>query len=408
MSRKKIVVIGGGAAGFFGAIRAAEQNPAAEVLLLEKNRTVLNKVRISGGGRCNVTHACFDDKKLSKFYPRGGSFLKPLFKTFNPQSTIDWFQQKGVALKIESDGRMFPTTDSSETIALCLENEAIRKGVQVKTSTGVSKIHSKEETGFVLELLDGTSLEAEAVLVTTGGNPNVEGYRWLADLGLNILSPLPSLFTFNTPEGVFKDLSGVSVPNANVKIAGKKLKQDGPLLVTHWGFSGPAILKLSAWGAKELAEVEYKFSTLINWCGETTENEVREQWVSQKKLHPKKVIQSNQLLGVPSRLWKRLCELAEIDEQLRWIDVSNKQLNKLTENLINCNQTVAGKTTFKEEFVTCGGVDLNEINPNTMESKKIKGLFFAGEVLDIDAVTGGFNFQAAWTTSYVAGSNISI
>ena len=365
-------------------------------------------MRISGGGRCNVTHACFDDKKLSKFYPRGGSFLKPLFKTFNPQSTIDWFQQKGVALKIESDGRMFPTTDSSETIALCLENEAIRKGVQVKTSTGVSKIHSKEETGFVLELLDGTSLEAEAVLVTTGGNPNVEGYRWLADLGLNILSPLPSLFTFNTPEGVFKDLSGVSVPNANVKIAGKKLKQDGPLLVTHWGFSGPAILKLSAWGAKELAEVEYKFSTLINWCGETTENEVREQWVSQKKLHPKKVIQSNQLLGVPSRLWKRLCELAEIDEQLRWIDVSNKQLNKLTENLINCNQTVAGKTTFKEEFVTCGGVDLNEINPNTMESKKIKGLFFAGEVLDIDAVTGGFNFQAAWTTSYVAGSNISI
>lgn len=408
MSRKKIVVIGGGAAGFFGAIKAAEQNPAAEVLLLEKNRTVLNKVRISGGGRCNVTHACFDDKKLSKFYPRGGSFLKPLFKTFNPQSTIDWFQQKGVALKIESDGRMFPTTDSSETIALCLENEAIRKGVQVKTSTGVSKIHPKEETGFVLDLLDGTSLEAEAVLVTTGGNPNVEGYRWLADLGLNILSPIPSLFTFNTPEGVFKDLSGVSVPNANVKIAGKKLKQDGPLLVTHWGFSGPAILKLSAWGAKELAEVEYKFSTLINWCGETTENEVREQWVSQKKLHPKKVIQSNQLLGVPSRLWKRLCELAEIDEQLRWIDVSNKQLNKLTENLINCNQTVAGKTTFKEEFVTCGGVDLNEINPNTMESKKIKGLFFAGEVLDIDAVTGGFNFQAAWTTSYVAGSNISI
>lgn len=406
MSRKKIVVIGGGAAGFFGAIRAAEQNPEAEVLLLEKNRTVLNKVRISGGGRCNVTHACFDDKKLANFYPRGGSFLKPLFKIFNPRSTIDWFQQKGVALKIESDGRMFPTTDSSETIALCLENEAIRKGVQVKTSTGVSKIHPKEGTGFVLDLLDGTSQDVDAVLVTTGGNPNVEGYRWLADLGLNILSPLPSLFTFNTPEGVFKDLSGVSVPNANVKIAGKKLKQDGPLLVTHWGFSGPAILKLSAWGAKELAEVEYKFSTLINWCGETSENEVREQWAAQKKLHPKKVIQSNQLLGIPSRLWKRLCELAEIDEQLRWIDVSNKQLNKLTENLINCNQSVLGKTTFKEEFVTCGGVDLNEINPDTMESKKIKGLFFAGEVLDIDAVTGGFNFQAAWTTSYVAGSNI--
>lgn len=406
MSRKKIVIIGGGAAGFFGAIRAAEKNPNAEVLLLEKNRTVLNKVRISGGGRCNVTHACFDDKKLAKFYPRGGSFLKPLFKVFNPQSTIDWFQQKGVALKIESDGRMFPTTDSSETIALCLENEAIRKGVHVKTSTGVSKIHPKEESGFTLDLLDGSSLEAEAVLVTTGGNPNVDGYRWLADLGLNIVSPLPSLFTFNTPEGVFKDLSGVSVPNANVKIAGKKLKQDGPLLVTHWGFSGPAILKLSAWGAKELAEVEYKFSTLINWCGETTENEVREQWISQKKLHPKKVIQSNQLLGVPSRLWKRLCELAEIDEQLRWIDVSNKQLNKLTENLINCNQAVSGKTTFKEEFVTCGGIDLSEIDPNTMESKKIKGLFFAGEVLDIDAVTGGFNFQAAWTTSYIAGSNI--
>ncbi len=406
MNNKRIVVIGGGAAGFFGAIRAAQVNKGAEVILLEKNRTVLNKVRISGGGRCNITHACFDDKKLAKFYPRGGSFLRPLFKVFNPQATIDWFQQLGVSLKVESDGRMFPTTDDSETIASCLENTAIKSGVQVRTSCGVESILPQKDHKLLLQLLDGSALLADSVLVTTGGNPSSRGYEWLAKLGLTIQEPVPSLFTFNTPEGQFKELSGISVPQAQVRIAGRKIKQDGALLITHWGFSGPAILKLSAWGARDLAESDYEFTALISWGAENTENSVREEFANQKKLHPKKVIQSNAMLGIPSRLWKKLCELSEIDEQLRWIDIANKQSNKLIENLINCPQKVQGKTTFKEEFVTCGGIDLSEVNPETMESKKIKGLFFAGEVLDIDAVTGGFNFQAAWTTGFVAGSNL--
>ncbi|PWK26563.1 hypothetical protein LV89_02411 [Arcicella aurantiaca] len=406
MSKKQIIVVGGGAAGFFGAISAAENNPDAKVILLEKNRTVLNKVRISGGGRCNVTHACFDNKQLAKFYPRGGSFLRPLFNQFNAQSTVNWFEKQGVALKNEPDGRMFPTTDNSETIALCLEQKARKLGVDVRTSFGVSslQINDKQITG--VELQTGEIMNADAVLVTTGGNPNVAGYQWLVEVGHHILSPVPSLFTFNVPTSQFLDLAGVSVPHATVKVAGKKLLQDGALLVTHWGFSAPAVLKLSAWGARELADLAYDFSIVINWIPTISENVIRETFAQIKKSNPKKLIQSNQQFDLPSRLWKRFCELSEIDENLRWIDITSKHINKLIENLINSSHKVQGKTTFKEEFVTCGGVDLAEINPNTMESKIVKGLFFAGEVLDIDAVTGGFNFQAAWTTGFVAGKNL--
>jgi predicted Rossmann fold flavoprotein len=406
MSRKQIIVVGAGAAGFFGAITAAENNPTAKVILLEKNRTVLNKVRISGGGRCNVTHDCTDNKKLSKFYPRGGAFLRSLFKQFNVQNTIEWFKNEGVSLKTEPDGRMFPTTDNSETIAQALEQKARKLGVDVRTSFGVKNILIENHRIKGLELLDGEIMEADSVLITTGGSPNITGYQWLMDLGHSIIPPVPSLFTFNVPNSPFHELAGVSVPKATVKVAGKKLLQDGALLVTHWGFSAPAVLKLSAWGARELAELHYDFQILINWIPDVNENQVRDFFLTYKKNNPKKLIQSNQLFDLPARLWKKFCELSEIDENLRWIDLTIKHTHKLVENLLNSSHKVQGKTTFKEEFVTCGGIDLAEINPQTMESKLIKGLFFAGEVLDIDAVTGGFNFQAAWTTGFVAGKNL--
>ena len=406
MTKKQIIVIGGGAAGFFGAIAAAENNPNAKVILLEKNRTVLNKVRISGGGRCNVTHACFDSKQLAKFYPRGGAFLRPLFNQFNVQNTVQWFENQGVELKKESDGRMFPITDNSETIAQSLEQKAKQLGVTVMTSFGVSKINFENNQITSLELQSGEILPADSVLVTTGGSPNITGYQWLMDTGHTIVSPVPSLFTFNVPTSHFHDLAGVSVQKASVKVAGKKLIQDGALLVTHWGFSAPAVLKLSAWGARELADLLYDFTAIINWIPDVSEKKIREIFDEIKKTNPKKLIQSNQQFELPSRLWKRFCELSEIDENLRWIDLTIKHTNKLIENLINSSQKVQGKTTFKEEFVTCGGIDLSEINPETLESKFIKGLFFAGEVLDIDAVTGGYNFQAAWTTGFVAGKNL--
>lgn len=404
---QKLIVIGGGAAGYFGAITAASCFPEAEVLLLEKNRTVLNKVRISGGGRCNVTHACFDNKQLSKFYPRGGSFLKPLLNQFGVRETIEWFDKQQVKLKTEADGRMFPTTDSSETIAWALEEISRKVGVKVKTSTGVKRILTDSNKIVGVEIFDGEIIEASAVLVTTGGSPNLDGYAWLAEHGHGIVPPVPSLFTFNVPDSSFKDLAGVSQQQAIVRVAGKKhLLQDGPLLITHWGFSAPAVLKLSAWGARELAEMNYNFTAMINWVPETSEPKMRESFSDFKRNNPKKQVSSHPMLGVSARLWKRFCELAEIEENRVWLDISNKQLNKIIELLINTTQKVSGKTTFKEEFVTCGGVDLTSINPNTMESMHVKGLFFAGEVLDIDAVTGGFNFQAAWTTSYIAGKNI--
>jgi predicted Rossmann fold flavoprotein len=406
MIKKQIIIIGGGAAGFFGAISAAENNPDANVILLEKNRTVLNKVRISGGGRCNVTHACFDNKQLAKYYPRGGSFLRPLFNKFNAQNTVQWFENQGVELKKEADGRMFPITDNSETIAQCLEQRAKKLGVMVMTSFGVSKINFEDNAITGLELQSGEILPANSVLVSTGGNPNITGYQWLMDTGHSIIPPVPSLFTFNVPTSHFHDLAGVSVQKASVKVAGKKLIQDGALLVTHWGFSAPAVLKLSAWGARELADLTYDFTAIINWIPDISENNIRQTFDDIKKTNPKKLIQSNQQFELPSRLWKRFCELSEIDDNLRWIDLTTKHTNKLIENLINSSQKVQGKTTFKEEFVTCGGIDLSEINPETLESKIIKGLFFAGEVLDIDAVTGGYNFQAAWTTGFVAGKNM--
>jgi predicted Rossmann fold flavoprotein len=406
MQKKKIIVVGGGAAGFFGAIAAKENFPEAEVVILEKNRTVLNKVRISGGGRCNVTHACFDNKQLVKNYPRGSKFLSKVFAHFNAQSTVDWFHENKVNLKIESDGRMFPMTNKSETIVECLEVKATKLGVVVLKSSGVKSISKNDDNRFTVSLLHDEIFEAHAVLITVGGFPNLSSYDWLAALGHTIVSPVPSLFTFNVPNSVFSELSGIAVETSEARVAGTKIAQSGPSLVTHWGFSGPANLKLSAWAARELADKNYSFQLLINWLASENENSVRQLFEIEKKQNPKRTIHNYPVKNLPTRLWKLLCELSEINETLRWIDVSPRQLNKLIENLLNSAHKVEGKSTFKDEFVTCGGIELSEINPETMESKVLKGLFFAGEILDIDAVTGGYNFQAAWSTAYLAGKNI--
>lgn len=404
----KVVVIGGGAAGFFGAITCAQANPQAQVLLLEKTNKLLSKVRVSGGGRCNVTHHCFVPSLLAQHYPRGAKKLKEAFKTFGATETIDWFNQRGVQLKTEADGRMFPSTNSSETIVNCLLNEARRSGVQIKTGTGVEKIKPVPENDgsskFLLYLSNNTTVEADKVLISTGGNPKSAGYDWLRALGHTIQEPVPSLFTFNVPGSALQELQGVSVPKARVRVAGQKLEYEGPLLITHWGYSGPAVLKLSAWGARLFHEQNYNFTALINWIPDFTEEALREQLQSYRQAHPKKVVSTNPLFNLPQRLWKSLTLLADIPEETRWAELPAKNTNKLIEALIRAPFEVKGKTTFKEEFVTCGGVDLSEVDIRNMESRKQPGVYFAGEVLNIDGITGGFNFQAAWTTGFLAGS----
>lgn len=406
---KKIVVIGGGASGFMGAITAAQNFPEAEIFLFEKNTEVLGKVRISGGGRCNVTNVEPNQKKFSKSYPRGGSFLLNLLKEFDNQATIAWFEGNNVQLKAEKDGRMFPTTDNSETIVNCLLYKARALGVKIFTSTGVksiTKIVGDSDFRYSLNLYNGDIFHVHSILYAAGGSPSINGYSVLQSFDFQINKPVPSLFTFNVENTDIINLAGLSVTNASVKVAGEKLENEGPILITHWGFSGPAILKLSAWGARIFNEKSYKFKILINWNKDFNFKKVNEEFDFVKKNNPKKVIVSNPLFGLPSRLWAWLCSQSEIENNLLWLDISNKKRNKLLENILNCMFEINGKSTFKEEFVTCGGIDLSEIDPNTMEAKKAKGVFFSGEILDIDAVTGGFNFQAAWTTGYIAGKNI--
>ncbi|KAA9346071.1 BaiN/RdsA family NAD(P)/FAD-dependent oxidoreductase [Adhaeribacter soli] len=402
-----IAVIGGGAAGFFGAITCARQNPKARVILFEKTCKLLSKVKVSGGGRCNVTHHCFNPNELVKFYPRGSKQLKQPFKEFGAQDTVNWFEKRGVKLKVEADGRMFPVTDNSETIVNCLLREAENAGVQVLTHTDITQIIVQPGEGFKLTSAKGQHWQAAKVLVTTGGQNKPENYEWLAALGHRIEKPVPSLFTFNVPASYLKELPGISVPRAIVKITGQKLESEGPLLITHWGFSGPAVLRLSAWGARLLNDLNYQFSASINWVPDFTEETLRAELLSFKNLHAKKVISSNAFFGLPQRLWKAFTEQAGIPAELRWLDISNKSLNKLLETLLRGIFEVRGKTTFKEEFVTCGGVALSEVDMATLESRKVKGLYFAGEVLDIDGITGGFNFQAAWTTGYLAGRHMA-
>ena len=400
-----LVVIGGGAAGFFGAIQAAERKPGLKVLILEKTTKLLTKVKVSGGGRCNVTHYNFNPFELARHYPRGEKALKSLFKSFQAEDTVRWFESKGVTLKAEEDGRMFPITDDSQTIIDCLMQQAHSRNIRLELGTPVLSV-KKQDNIFVVETSQGL-FEADKVLIAAGGNAQAQAYQWIADIGHTIIKPIPSLFTFNESEKKFIDLMGVSVPRAEVKIAGTKFVQQGPLLITHWGLSGPAVIKLSAWAAEYLNGIQYTFQALVSWIGPMKEMEFMEGLQEHKKQRGKQKVVTNPLFGLPQRLWQKLCELSEIEETKIWAEVPQKNMNKLMENMIRCPFQIKGKTTFKEEFVTCGGVDLKEIDLETLQSKLVPGLFFAGEVLHIDGETGGFNFQAAWTTAYVAARTIA-
>lgn len=407
MSSLNIVVIGGGAAGFFGAITAAETFPNATVTILEKNRTVLNKVRISGGGRCNVTHACFDNRQLVKHYPRGEKSLRSLLTYFDANATVQWFEGRGAPLKTEADGRMFPTSNTSETVVSCLLNTARRLGIQIRTSCGVSAL-TKTATCWHLRLLTDETLSADRILIATGGYPQLSAYDWLPDQTETLQSPVPSLFTFNVPDSPLLALAGVAVADAGVSVVDTKQEQRGPLLLTHWGFSGPAVLRLSAWAARELANVQYQFTLRVNWIPSLNEHVLRSQLQDFRQQNGRRQVSSQNPLGLPTRLWQALTVEVGIDAGQRWADLPAKLLNRLIERLTNSQFKVMGKSTFKDEFVTCGGIDLNSLHSQTLESKAHPGLFFAGEVLDVDGITGGFNFQNAWTTGYVAGKSIGV
>lgn len=400
-----LIIVGGGAAGFFGAIQAAEMRPGLKIVILEKTTKLLSKVRISGGGRCNVTHHCFEPTELSHHYPRGQKPLKTLFRKYQATDTIKWFEQKGVRLKAEEDGRMFPVTDNSETIINCFLDQIKRHNITIEMNAGVEEIKQVKD-GFEL-ICDQKKFTGRKVLVALGGHPNANAYSFLKKIGHTIVPPIPSLFTFNDSQKEFKDLMGVAVTDGTVRIAGTKFFQQGPILITHWGLSGPAVIKLSAWAAEYFHQHKYEATVLISWIKETQEETVRKFLSEYKSTNKKRKIYSHPLFELPQRLWTRLCELAEIEEQKIWDELANKNMNKLLELLIRCPFKIKGKTTFKEEFVTCGGVDLAEVDTETMESRKIKNLFFAGEVLNIDGETGGFNFQAAWSTAYVAAKQIT-
>jgi predicted Rossmann fold flavoprotein len=393
---KKVIVVGGGAAGFFAAMQCAMVHDDVQVTILEKSPQLLYKVKISGGGRCNVTHACFDARQLVKFYPRGEKQLIGPFTKFNPTHTVEWFAARGVELKEEADGRMFPTSDSSQTIIDCFLEEAARLGINVRTQVGVDNILPQEQGGFLVETNRAETIKADAIIVTTGSAARM--WQILETLGHTVVPAVPSLFTFNIRDERIKDLMGLSVAQAQVKVLGTKLMASGPLLITHWGMSGPAILRLSAWGARELAERNHQFQIAVNWTGEWTAAQVLDELKMFKQQHPKKNIVGNPLFGLPRRLWEKLVLVEGC-----YADASFKQLENMAQILSTSVFEVKGKSTNKDEFVTAGGVHLNEVDFKTMQSKKVKGLYFAGEVLDIDAITGGFNFQAAWTTAYIAG-----
>jgi len=409
MPQKKLIVIGGGAAGFFCAVNAAANNSHLQVSIIEKTGKLLSKVKVSGGGRCNVTHSCFSISEMIKKYPRGERFLKHAFHHFFTKDTIGWFENRNVKLKTESDGRMFPITNCSETIINCLLHEANKNQVEILMNREIISIQKSSEEGkkaFQLSGKDGAVWEADFVCVACGGFSKPAQYNWLTALGHSFESPVPSLFTFNVPKNPISALMGISVENAQVKINGTKYLQSGPLLITHWGFSGPAVLKLSAFAAKELSDMNYDFTISINWMAAYHENSILEKLKSfRHELASKKIINKNPF-NLPQRLWEYHLKQSGIDAEKRWADLPAKQQNILAKQLCAQQFHVKGKTTFKEEFVTAGGIKLNEVNPNTMESKLVSNLFFAGEILDVDGITGGFNFQHAWTSGWIAASAI--
>jgi predicted Rossmann fold flavoprotein len=402
MAERRILVVGGGAAGFFGALACKTADPSLRVTILEATAHPLAKVRVSGGGRCNVTNACFEPLQLAANYPRGGrEMLGPLTR-FGPRETVAWFEERGVQLKAEADGRMFPVTDDSSTVIDCLTRACRETGVEIVTRCGVREI-ARAGIGFTASLTNGEAIFAERVLLATGGNRGSAGMTIAEALGHTIEPPVPSLFTFHCDDLLLRGLEGLSVATTEVCVPGSKLASAGPVLVTHWGLSGPAILKLSAWGARELHAADYRFSIRVNWVAGATADEVARALADYRHAHPKRHAATANPFGLPARLWDRLVVAAGVASTTTWATVSNAAMRRLVERVCASEFAIAGKSLNKEEFVTCGGVRLREVDFRTMESRIVPGLNFAGEVLDIDGVTGGFNFQAAWTTGWHAG-----
>jgi predicted Rossmann fold flavoprotein len=403
MNPERIVIVGGGAAGFFAALACAESRRDVEIFILEKTSQFLSKVKISGGGRCNVTHACFDARELTTRYPRGERALISAFGKFQASDTVAWFEDRGVKLKIENDGRMFPTTDSSQTIIDCLLNAALKAGIKLKTNCGVDSAAKKSGGGFELTLSNGEILSCDKLLLAIGGCRTPALGQLAVSLGHTLEPPVPSLFTFHVEIPWLRELAGVSVENVEASVPGTKLRERGALLLTHWGLSGPAILRLSAWGARELHERNYNCPLQINWLPQLTEEKLAAEFQARRKTQPAKMIVNFPIAPLPARLWEQLVIASGITREARWSELSGAAQHKLIQQLLRSEFRVTGKSLNKDEFVTCGGVKLNEVNFKTMESKICPGLFFAGEVLDIDGITGGFNFQAAWTTGWIAG-----
>lgn len=402
MNSQRLVIVGGGAAGFFAAITCAELRPGMEILVLEKSAHVLSKVKISGGGRCNVTHACFDARELTTRYPRGERALIAPFTKFQASDTIEWFAARGVKLKTETDGRMFPVTDSSQTIIDCLLNAARDAGVKWKTNCAVERVVQKNG-GFELALSDGETLVCDKLLLATGGCRTPALGQLAVSLGHSLEAPVPSLFTFHIEKPWLRELAGVSLENVVAAVPEIKLREPGALLITHWGLSGPAILRLSAWGARELHAKNYRFTLLINWLPDASEEKLSAEFAARRRSQPAKTIANFPIAPLPARLWEQLVLAAGVTRDARWATFSHPAQRALIQQLLRSEFAVTGKSLNKDEFVTCGGVRLGEVNFKTMESKICPGLFFAGEVLDIDAITGGFNFQSAWTTGWLAG-----
>jgi predicted Rossmann fold flavoprotein len=401
---KTLIVVGGGAAGFFCAINAAESNPSLRVIIVEKTGKLLSKVKVSGGGRCNVTHACSSISEMIKAYPRGSVFLKKAFHHFFTHDTIKWFEERGVKLKTEPDGRMFPVTDSSDTIINCLMSQANKYKVGIRMNKEVKTIVPAGDK--IKVVFTNEEIESDYVCIASGGFAKLSQFDWLKQLGHTIEEAVPSLFTFNIPNDPIKKLMGISLENVQVKIVGTKFSQQGPMLITHWGLSGPAVLKLSSFAARELAAMNYDFKIHVNWLGDENEQELQKRiQVLRFQLASQKIVNRNPF-SLPQRLWEYLLSICEINEDMRWADLPAKKQNLLIKTLCSQEFNVKGKTTFKEEFVTAGGIKTEEINVNTMESKITPHVYFAGEIMNVDGITGGFNFQHAWTSGWIAAKAI--
>ncbi len=408
----KIAIIGAGAAGCFAAANIP-YTKGVEVVVFEKTGKALQKVKVSGGGRCNVTHQCFDVPELLTRYPRGKQLLRKTLYAFGPQDTISWFRERGVNLKAEDDGRMFPDTDDSQTIIDCLWQAMMKQNVQVYYHKPVKAIvpgtdNKSGEQNFEIQFADTSVYIADRVMIATGGFPKAEQYGWITALGHTIKTPVPSLFTFNIPHHPITKLMGVSVPDVTVKITGTKIARQGPLLITHWGMSGPAVLKTSAVAARELADRNYAFNIKVNWLNDVADDTLKETIVQLRRESGKSLVVQKNPFGLPRRLWEYIAEDCNITDKVRWGELSAQSQNKLIEHLLHDIYAVSGKTTFKEEFVTCGGVALTEINPQTMESRKVQGLYFGGEIVDVDGITGGYNFQHAWSSGVAAAKAIEM